>query len=99
MVLLKNNGDTLPLSRGIPLILVAGQAADDVGLQSGGSTTVWKAHAGNMTPGRTLLMGIWSAVAENAMVWYDSSGGFDAVNGLDAGMTAEVGIAVLAEEP
>jgi hypothetical protein len=36
-----------------------------------------------------LQEGIRAVVAENAMVWYDSAGEFDAVNRLDSGMTDE----------
>lgn len=41
LVLLKNNGNLLPLDRGID-VLVAGQSANDVARQSGGWTLTWQ---------------------------------------------------------
>jgi beta-glucosidase len=94
LVLLKNAGGTLPLSRDIPHILVAGRAADDVGLQCGGWTIAWQGQAGDITPGKTLLAGIQAAVSENSAVRYDPAGKFD-----NPGGTADVGIVVLSEAP
>ncbi|MGC9333828.1 MAG: glycoside hydrolase family 3 protein [Anaerolineae bacterium] len=92
LVLLKNDGGTLPLSRDVPLVLVAGQAADNVGLQCGGWTIAWQGGSGDITPGTTVLAGIRAAVSENTIVHYDPTGEFD-----NAGETAEVGIVVLSE--
>jgi beta-glucosidase len=97
LVLLKNDGDTLPLPRDIPRILVAGKAADDVGLQCGGWTIAWQGQAGDITPGTTLLAGIRAAVSENTMVRYDPAGEFDDFDDDEA--LADVGIVVLSEEP
>jgi beta-glucosidase len=94
LVLLKNEGGTLPLSTDIPLLLVAGQAADDVGLQCGGWTIAWQGGRGDITPGTTLLAGIRAAVSENTAIRYNPAGEFDA-----DGALAEVGIVVLSEEP
>ena len=99
LVLLKNDGGTLPLSTDISLILVAGQAADDVGLQCGGWTIAWQGGSGDITPGTTLLAGIRAAVSENTTVRYDPAGKFDAAEGLGAEAVAGVGIVVLSEEP
>jgi beta-glucosidase len=99
LVLLKNDGGTLPLSTDIPLILVAGQAADDIGLQCGGWTIAWQGGSGDITPGTTLLAGIRAAVSENTTVRYDPAGKFDAAEGLGAEAVAGVGIVVLSEEP
>src|SRR5579859_4124382 len=41
-VLLKNADRTLPLSRDLPRLLVAGEAADDIGMQCGGWTIEWQ---------------------------------------------------------
>ena len=45
-VLLQNRGDALPLPPTLPALLVAGAAADDVGLQCGGWTISWMGAAG-----------------------------------------------------
>jgi beta-glucosidase len=99
VVLLKNDGDTLPLSSDIPEILVAGQAADDVGLQCGGWTIAWQGGSGDITPGTTVLEGIRAAVSENTVVHYDPAGNFDSADALGAEKVADVGIVVLSEEP
>jgi beta-glucosidase len=99
LVLLKNDGGTLPLSRDIPQVLVAGRAADDVGLQCGGWTIAWQGQAGDITPGTTVLAGIRAAVSENTTVCYDPAGNCDADQGLVAEAVADVGIVVLSEEP
>jgi beta-glucosidase len=99
LVLLKNDGGTLPLAKDTPLILVAGPAADDVGLQCGGWTIAWQGQAGNIVPGTTVLTGIRTAVSENATVRYDPAGDFGAGEGSGAEAVADVGIVVLSEEP
>ena len=38
LVFLKNEDDALPLSKDISLVYVAGEAADDIGIQCGGWT-------------------------------------------------------------
>jgi beta-glucosidase len=99
LVLLKNDDGTLPLSKEIPLILVAGQAADDIGLQCGGWTIAWQGQAGDIAPGTTVLAGIRAAVSENVTVRYDAVGNFDNADALGAEVVADVGIVVLSEEP
>jgi beta-glucosidase len=99
LVLLKNDGDTLPLSPDIPRIFVAGQAADDVGLQCGGWTIAWQGGSGDITPGTTVLEGIRAAVSENTVVHYDPDGNFDSADAIGAEKVADVGIVVLSEEP
>jgi beta-glucosidase len=93
LVLLKNDDHTLPLAKDTPFILVAGAAADDVGLQCGGWTIEWQGGAGNITPGTSLLSAIESAVSKNTTVRYDARGEFD------DDVIADVGIVVLNESP
>jgi beta-glucosidase len=100
LVLLKNDGQTLPLSKDTPLIFVAGQAADDVGLQSGGWTMEWQGRAGAITPGTTILDGIRRTASADARVEYNRLGQFDAITDTQGlPLTADVGIVVLAEPP
>jgi beta-glucosidase len=94
LVLLKNDGGTLPLAKDTPLIFVAGTAADDIGLQCGGWTIEWQGALGDVTPGTTLLTGIEKAVSENTTVRYDALGDFDRDD-----VVADVGIVVLSEAP
>jgi len=76
-VLLKNEGDLLPLSPDVPLILVGGQAADDIGIQSGGWTIEWQGKEGDITPGTTILQAIEQTVAADTTVVYDKHGRFE----------------------
>lgn len=94
LVLLRNQGDLLPLPKDLPLILVAGLGADDIGRQCGGWTITWQGKAGKITPGTTILDGIRAAVSDQTQVLYQPRGQFESLPG-----KASVGIAVLAEEP
>lgn len=100
LVLLKNDNQALPLAKELPLIFVAGEAADDIGIQSGGWTIEWQGSAGGITPGTTILMAIQHAVSAGSVVHYDRFGEFDQVPD-DAGepAVADVGIAVVGERP
>jgi beta-glucosidase len=71
LVLLKNAGQALPVAKDTPVIFVAGQAADDVGLQSGGWTIQWQGVPGSITPGTTILDGIRAAVDPATQVEFD----------------------------
>jgi len=100
LVLLKNDAQTLPLGKDSPLIFVAGQAADDVGLQSGGWTIEWQGQAGAITPGTTILDGIRQTVAASARVEYNRLGQFDGLTDSQGQpLAADVGIVVVAEKP
>lgn len=94
LVLLKNDDQILPLAKDTPLIFIAGQAADDIGLLCGGWTIKWQGEAGNITQGTTLLAGLQNAVAESTTIRHDAIGEFE---GDDA--IADVGIVVLSEMP
>jgi beta-glucosidase len=78
LVLLKNQGNILPLDKDIPMLLVAG-AADDLGLQSGGWTIEWQGTLGTNTVGTTILDGIEAAVSPDTEVLYDPYGRFSAL--------------------
>jgi beta-glucosidase len=95
LVLLKNKKQTLPLRKSTPTILVAGQAADDVGLQCGGWTIEWLGKPGRITPGVTILEGIRFTLQGACDLRYDPQGVFEQ----SASQHAAVGIIVLAELP
>ncbi len=100
LVLLKNDGDTLPLSKETATILVAGQAANDIGIQCGGWTVGWQSGAGEITKGTTLLAGIRATVASSAGVFYDPSGEFAGSTENEApSLPADVGVVVVGEMP
>lgn len=99
IVLLKNDGAALPLSKETPLVFVAGRGAKDIGIQSGGWTIEWQGHEGAITTGTTLLEGI-RQVAPAAKVEYDPLGVFsDVKDASGEAAVADVGIAVVAERP
>ncbi|MEZ4725936.1 MAG: glycoside hydrolase family 3 C-terminal domain-containing protein [Caldilineaceae bacterium] len=76
LVLLKNENQRLPLAKETLLIFVAGTAANDIGIQSGGWTIEWQGKTGKITPGATILEGIQQAVSAETRVEYSSSGNF-----------------------
>lgn len=82
--------------RGLPLedcshIVVAGQAADDMGLQCGGWTVGWQGGEGPVTPGVTLLAALEERFGGS--ITHEPAGIGQAED------TAEVGIVCVAEEP
>ncbi|MEU5851979.1 glycoside hydrolase family 3 protein [Saccharopolyspora shandongensis] len=91
-VLLKNDGNVLPLAKDGGKIFVAGKNADDIGNQSGGWTISWQGGSGPITPGTTILRGIQQAVSPGTEVTYDRNG-----NGIDGSYRAA--IAVVGETP
>jgi beta-glucosidase len=93
LVLLKNEGQVLPLARDIPRIVVGGQGADDIGLQCGGWTIEWLGRSGPITIGTTLLQAMKRTVSPGTEIAYDLQGNFD------EDVRAGVGLAVLSEEP
>ena len=93
LVLLKNDGDLLPLSKDLPKLIIAGKGADDIGLQCGGWSISWQGEAGATTSGRTILDGIRSVAGPSATIEYEPEGYF----GGDTG--ADFGLVVLHEEP
>jgi beta-glucosidase len=88
-VLLKNEDRTLPLSGDLPRLLVAGEAADDIGMQCGGWTIEWQGGRGPITTGTTLRQ----ALDLHTAVAYRPDGDF----GVDE--TAEAGLVVVGEPP
>ncbi|HTP08416.1 MAG TPA: glycoside hydrolase family 3 N-terminal domain-containing protein [Anaerolineae bacterium] len=100
LVLLKNEHQALPIAKDTPLIFVAGQAAEDIGLQSGGWTITWQGREGKVMPGTTILEGIKELVGPKAQVVYDRYAQFDDVKGTQGSPAkADVGIVVVAEKP
>jgi beta-glucosidase len=78
-VLLKNEGDMLPLAKDLPTLYVAGAAADDIGIQAGGWTIEWQGKQGDITPGTTILQAIENTVSAETAVVYDKFAQFDEV--------------------
>jgi beta-glucosidase len=95
LVLLKNSDNILPLDRNLD-VLVAGNAANDIGMQSGGWTVSWQGltNANNSFPGGTsIYQGIQSVV--------NSAGGTTrlSTNGNYSGSKPDVAIVVFGEPP
>jgi beta-glucosidase len=91
MVLLKKNDNILPIPKTNVKILVAGDHADNIGLQCGGWSITWQGGSGNITEGTTILQGLHE-VAPQADIIYDASGNF-------TDTTADYIIAVIGEQP
>ncbi len=56
LVLLKNDNNTLPLSKELKRIHVTGRSADDIGNQCGGWTIIWQSKSGNVIKGGTTIL-------------------------------------------
>jgi len=100
LVLLKNENQALPIRRDTPLLFVAGEGADDIGIQCGGWTVEWQGRAGEITPGTTVLQGIRAALSPATELHYDRFGRFETV--LDSAgepHLADVGLVVIGEAP
>jgi beta-glucosidase len=92
MVLLKNEGKTLPLSKSAPRLHIAGKNADDIGNQCGGWTIDWQGKSGDVTTGgTTILAAIRNTVSKDTKVTFSKDG---------SGATgATVGVVVIGETP
>src|SRR5262249_33360801 len=92
LVLLKNDGRVLPVSKRINRIHVAGKSADDIGNQCGGWTISWQGKSGdNTTGGTTILKTIQETGSPQTRVTFSKDGS-------DAG-GADLGIVVIGETP
>ncbi len=95
LVLLKNDAELLPLDPALPALYVAGEAADDVGIQSGGWSIEWQGATGDITEGTTILEAIRETVGEGTTVVYDPFGRFEDATGGPPGVC----LAVAGERP
>ena len=88
VIVLKNDGGVLPLSKSAGISL-GGKTADDIGNQSGGWTITWQGKSGNITTGTTVRQAL-EAVVSNVNY---------ALDGSATGNGSSVGIAVIGETP
>jgi beta-glucosidase len=92
LVLLKNEGKTLPLSRQAARLHVAGSNADDIGNQCGGWTIDWQGKSGEVTTGgTTILAAIRNSVSKGTKVTYSKDG--------SGAAGATLGVVVIGEKP
>jgi beta-glucosidase len=89
VVVLKNDGGVLPLSKSTTNIALGGKTADDIGNQCGGWTITWQGKSGNITNGTTVRQALQAVVSN---VNY-------ALDGSATGSGSSVGIAVIGETP
>lgn len=100
LVLLKNENDVLPLDKNTPVIFIAGEGANNIGLQSGGWTLEWLGKPGNDNEGTTILSGIRALSGSGTRVEYNRDGDFSEFTDSDGNpLIADVGIVILAEQP
>jgi beta-glucosidase len=90
-VLLKNENAALPLNKQAGRILVAGQGADDIGLQCGGWTIEWQGKSGNLTTGTTILDAIEATATGEVR--------FNRFGKFDSEQKADIAIVVVGETP
>lgn len=90
-VMLKKNDNVLPMPKSGIKVLVAGEHANNIGLQCGGWTIQWQGMSGDITEGTTILEGI-QKVAPSVEVVYSEDGSYD-------GDDIDYIIAAIGEEP
>jgi beta-glucosidase len=91
LVLLKNEGRTLPISKTVVRVHVAGKSMDDLGNQCGGWTISWQGASGPITSGTTVLQAIRNAVSPSTTVTASVDG--------SGASGADVGVVVVGETP
>lgn len=97
-VLLKDDADVLPISKDTQLIFLAGEGADDIGIQCGGWTITWQGGKGPITPGTTLKAAFEAAF--DGHLQYNRFGKYDHIlDGNGDPAIADVGIVVISENP
>jgi beta-glucosidase len=75
LVVLKNDGHALPLSKDLKRLVVVGKAADDLGMQCGGWTISWQGQAGQViNGGTTILAAVRQAVSKETQVSFSIDG-------------------------
>jgi beta-glucosidase len=100
LVLLKNDNGVLPLRKDTPVIFVAGEGANDIGLQSGGWTLEWQGKPGNDNEGTTIFSGIKAVAGSETRVEFSREGDFSEFTDSEGNpIIADVGIVVIAEQP
>jgi len=91
LVLLKNEGKTLPISKKIASIHVSGKSADNIGNQCGGWTIQWQGQGGDVTTGGTTVLAAIKAAVPKTKVTYSIDG--------TGAQGASIGIVVVGERP
>ena len=91
IVLLKNEGAVLPLSKSAGHIHLSGDSADNIGNQCGGWTVTWQGKPGETTIGTTILDAMRRAAGSNTKITYSLDG--------SGGAGAKIGVAVVGESP
>ena len=91
LVLLRNENNTIKKLSESKKILVAGQGANNIGMQCGGWTITWQGSHGKITKGTSILEGIQSATKGKASVAYAEDGRADG--------PFDAAIAVIGENP
>ena len=100
LVLLKNDANTLPLSRDIRTILVAGKGADNLGMQCGGWTIEWMGIDGNTISGTTILGGIKNKLPLSTQISYWQAGELSQGEAEpQSASQPDIGIVVVGETP
>ena len=90
LVVLKNDGNALPLAK-TSTVALAGKSADNTGNQCGGWTITWQGSTGNVVPGATSVKAAMESALGASKVVYSANG--STTSG------ASVGVAVIGETP
>lgn len=91
LVVLKNEGSTLPLAKDVAGIALGGKTGDDIGNQCGGWTVTWQGKSGAITTGTSVRQALETVAPGRVFYALDGSA--------TGGGAATVGIAVIGETP
>ena len=94
LVVSKNTNRALPLSNNVKKIVVAGSAADNEGMQSGGWTIDWQGVDGDVLGATSLLEGLKQVAPIDTEILYDLHADFASTTSV-----ADIGIAFVGEKP
>ncbi|MGB1287894.1 MAG: glycoside hydrolase family 3 N-terminal domain-containing protein, partial [Aggregatilineales bacterium] len=98
LVLLKNENNALPIDPAAEqTIFIAGSAADNIGLQSGGWTIEWQGLSVSATAGTTIRRALQNSVGDATTVRYHRTGRINDDAGNPA--RADIGIVMVGEQP
>ena len=99
LVLLKNENEALPIDANAEqAVFIAGLAANNLGIQSGGWTTEWQGVVtATFTEGTTIGDALNERFSENTTVYYSQSGRFDHV--VVSPDQDTIGIIIVGEHP
>ena len=77
LVVLKNEGEVLPVDKEDAVIALAGTKADNVGVQCGGWTLIWQGKSGDIKGGTSILDAFSSSIGSEERLIFSEDGNLE----------------------